>query len=86
MTEEQEFAYKAYQPKVEFVVKEELSSLTLDEMQEYLTDLKSAIVVIEIDLEFKDETETWNRQKAVNALKSYKLAEIAARREIERIK
>jgi hypothetical protein len=81
-----EFEYQAFQNKVQFVPREELGFLTVNQIKEYINELKCAIQVIEIDIEFRDETDGWIRQKAINALKSYKIALLWAQREVEGIK
>ena len=74
--------YRAYQSKVEFVPREELPALSLNDLKEYRLELKLVIEIIETDLEWKDESQEW-RQQAISALKSHKIALIYAQNEID---
>lgn len=82
MNEDNENMYRAYQSKVEFIPREKLSTVPLDELKKYRLELKLVIDIIETDLEWKEEGDDW-RQKAISALKSHKVALLYAQNEID---
>lgn len=82
MIEDNENLYRAYQSKVQFIPRDELSSVTLEDLKKYRLELKLVIDIIETDLEWKDESDEW-RQKALSALKSHKVALLYAQNEID---